>query len=153
MRKELRVMFRIEKPHLDKIDRLAKRLKLTRSQTIRLSLDEAVGKHLEPGYRGEIITMDKKALDSLLMALHNRIMELDPKYESQRKAKEAEELYQKVKKLKAEGKKAEAEKLINESYKKGMASVHFSWPDSKGELTPEGREEMLDERYPDRKKQ
>lgn len=141
------ITFRAEKPHLDKIDRLAKKLKLTRSQAIRLSLDEAVEKHLEPGYRGEIITVDKKALDKILVALHGRIMELDPRYKSQREGKEAEELYQKVEKLRAEGKKLEVTRLINESYKKGKAAVHCTWPDSKGELSSRERKKMLKERY------
>lgn len=122
------ITFRVERPHLDRIDRLAKRLKVGRSQTIRLALDEAVAKYLEPGFRGEITAMNTKALDSILTALGNRIRELeDPKGRSYEEAKKAA---LEVNKLRKEGKGKEADKIVNERAKKGLWTGYAYWPEA-----------------------
>lgn len=144
------VTFRVERPDFDRIDRLAKRLKVGRSQTIRLALDEAVAKYIEPGFRGEIVTVNKKDLDVLLTALHCRIEELESPKE--RSYEEAEKAARRVDELRKQGKHGEAEGIINDRAKKGLWTGYAYWPDAKEKLSPEEREKMLDERYPDRKK-
>jgi len=70
------VAFRVEKPHLDRIDRLARKLKVTRSELIRLSVDEALVK-LEIGYKGELQIINTKFLNTVLTNLGARIHELE----------------------------------------------------------------------------
>jgi len=65
--------FRVEEPHLNRIDRLARKLKVSRSQAIRLCLDEAIEKYVEPGYKGEIAVINTKQIDLIIKSLVKRI--------------------------------------------------------------------------------
>jgi len=151
--KEHRIYFRMDSTMLKQLDELGERLKLNRAQTLRLSLDEAIGKHTHPGHRGAVTAIGTQQLDTLLMSLHNRIQELDPKAQSARRAKEAEKAAKRVDELRKQGKSAEAHELLRGREKKGLATGYVTWPESpKGELSPEEKEKMLDERYPGRKK-
>lgn len=142
--------FRANWAYVQKVKKLSAKLRMGTSETIRLALDEAIGKHLSPGYRGEIIVVDKKALDNILMALHNRIYELEfPKEESYEEAAKAAK---RVDELRRQGKDGEAEGIINDRAKKGLWTGYAYWPDAKEKLSPEEQGKMLDERYSDRKK-
>lgn len=77
MLKDTKIIFRISKAHLDKVDQLAKRMKVSRSQAIRLSLDEAIGTYLEPGYKGELQVTNTELLNTVIGNLGNRIQELE----------------------------------------------------------------------------
>ena len=130
-RKYMLLNFRVEKPHLDRIDRLAKKLKLSRSKVIRLSLDEAIGKYIEPGYKGELQVLETKFLNTILTNLGSRIHELEnPKGTAGDRVREATEAAKKVDELRKEGKGKEAEKIVNERAREGKyTSPHFSWVD------------------------
>lgn len=145
MLKDVKVMFIIGKAHLDTVDQLAKKLKLSRSKLIRLGLDEVISKY-RPGHEGEITILETKFLNTVLTNLGNRIYELEnPGID------EEERLGKEIYKLNRAGKGAEAQKLINESIKKGLNPLYVL-PEEK-KLSPEEHEKMLDERYPGRKKQ
>jgi len=147
-----RIYFRMDSTMLKQLDELSGRLKLNRAQTLRLSLDESIGKHTHPGHRGAVTAIGTQQLDTLLMSLHNRVQELEnPKKQSYEEAIKAGK---KVDKLLKAGKRTEANELLKKREKKGKyTSSEFVWPEVKKELSPEEREKMLDERYPDRKKQ
>ena len=151
MAKDQRLYFRLDSKMVRQINELAKRLGLNRAATIRLSLDEARAKYMQPGHQGEVRVVNSKVLDDVLMALHNRIRELESPKE--RSYEEAEKAARKVDKLRAEGKDKEADEIINRRAKRGLWTGYAYWPDAKEKLSPEEREKMLDERYPDRKKQ
>jgi len=142
--------FRANQAYVGKVKKLSAKLRIGTSETIRLALDEAIGKHLSPGFKGEVVVVDKKALDSILTALHSRIRELEsPKEQSYEEAAKAAK---RVDELRKQGKHGEAEGIINDRAKKGLWTGYAYWPDAKEKLSPEEREKMLDERYPDRKK-
>ena len=143
--------FRANWAYVQKVKKLSAKLRMGTSETIRLALDEAIGKHLSPGYKGEIVVVNTKALDNILMALYDRIHELEfPKEQSYEEAAKAAK---KVDELRKQGKYGEAEGIINDRAQKGLLTGYVYWPDKKEKLSPEEREKMLDERYPDRKKQ
>jgi len=125
--------FRVEEAHLDRIDRLAKRMKVTRSQAIRLSLDEAIGKYIEPGYKGEFQVLNTEFLNTILTNLGNRIFELEnPKGHLGSRIRESAEAARRVRKLHGQGKDKEAEKLLRKREKEGKyTSSGFSWVDDK----------------------
>lgn len=154
MLKDVKVMFRIGKAHLDKVDQLAKRLKVKRSQTIRLCLDEGIEKYLEPGFKGRLQVLNTEFLNTIIGNLGNRIRELEnPEGTLGSRVRESAEAVKRVDELRKQGKGKEANKLLREREKKGLATGYAYWPDSKGKLSAEEHEKMLDERYPDRKKQ
>jgi len=122
------ITFRLDEAYLEKLEKIAKKLKLEdRSQVIRLFLDEGIAKHLQPGFRGEITAVNTKALDNILMALHNRIEELDPEEQAQIRAKKGAEAGEKVHELYKQGRKEEAKKLVKENIDKGIIPVYFEW--------------------------
>jgi len=143
MAKEHRIMFRADEALLGRIEKLGSKLGLGRGETIRLALDEAIAKHLKPGFQGEIVVVDKKALDSILTALHSQIRELEsPKEQSY---EEAEKAAKRVDELRKQGKHGEAEGIINDRAKRGLWTGYAYWPEAeKSDLT---RKEMLKQRY------
>jgi len=121
--------FRVEKPHLDKIDRLARKLKVSRSQLIRLGLDELLSKY-RPGHEGEITILETKFLNTVLTNLGNRIFELENPEAG--KHEEAIKAGKEVDRLLKEGKRDEADKLLRRREKKGLYTLSdFVWPESK----------------------
>lgn len=149
MIKQRSIRFGVEDEFIKKVDELADKLELNRNEMIRLALDDAIGKYLHPGHKGNIMAVYTKQLDELLKSLYHRIEELDPKIRAQRRAKEAREIGEKVYDLHKVGKHGEAKRLVNESVKKGIYPTYAYWPEAKEKLTPEGRKAMLKERYPD----
>lgn len=125
MLKEHRIYFRLDSKMLNELDELAKKLGLNRAETIRLSLDEATAKHTHLGHRGTITAINTELLDNLLMALHNRIRELDPKEQAKIRAKKGAEAGEKVHELYKQGKKKEAKKLVRESIDRGIMPFYF----------------------------
>ena len=125
--------FRVEEPHLDRIDRLAKKLKVSRSQVIRLRLDEAIAKYIEPGYKGELQVMNTEFLNTILTNLGNRIHELEnPKGTVGDRLREAAEAAKRVSELRKQGKGKEADEIVNERAREGKyTSSGFSWVDDK----------------------
>jgi len=127
---KIRTMFRIEKPHLDRVDQLAKKLKLNRSQAIRLCLDEGIEKYVEPGYKGEWQIINTAFLNTILTNLGNRIFELEnPRGRVGARVREATEAARKVSELREQGKGKEADKIVNERAAQGLSTVSFSWVD------------------------
>lgn len=130
MIKDTKIIFRIAKAHLEKVDQLAKKLKLSRSRLICVCLNEGIAKYLEPGYKGEWQVLNSEFLNTMVGNLGNRILELENpgagKYEEGIKAgKEIDRL------LKG-GKRPEAEKLLRKREKKGLYTVSdFVWLEDK----------------------
>lgn len=130
MIKDTKIIFRIAKAHLEKVDQLAKKLKLSRSRLICVCLNEGIAKYLEPGYKGEWQVLNSEFLNTMVGNLGNRILELENpgagKYEEGIKAgKEIDRL------LKG-GKRGEAEKLLRKREKAGLYTVSdFVWLEDK----------------------
>ena len=121
--------FRVEEPHLDRIDRLARKLKVSRSQAIRLCLDEAIAKYIEPGYKGELQVMNTEFLNTILTNLGSRIFELENPEAG--KYKKAIEAGKEVDRLLKAGKRAEANELLRKREKEGKYTTSgFTWPES-----------------------
>ncbi len=75
--KEKIVTFKASLEYMELIDRLCAVLKLDRSKTIRLALDEAVKKYASKSFCGDITVMDTKTYHATLMSFSDRINRLD----------------------------------------------------------------------------
>lgn len=51
------INFKASAEYLGMLDKLGSELSLDRSKTIRVALDEAIEKHIAPGYKGELIVV------------------------------------------------------------------------------------------------
>ena len=83
--KEKIVTFKASLEYMELIDRLCAALKLDRSKTIRLALDEAVEKYISQGFRGDIFVMDTKTYHATIMSFSdrmNRVGELEMEIKS-----------------------------------------------------------------------
>lgn len=128
MAKEHRIMFRADETLLERIEKLGSKLGLGRGETIRLAIEEAIAKHLEPGFKGEITVISTKFLNTILTNLGNRIYELEsPKEQSH---EEAEKAAKKVDELRKQGRHKEADKIVNERAKKGLWTGYAYWPEA-----------------------
>lgn len=131
MLKDVKVMFKIGKAHLDTVDQLAKKLKLSRSKVIRLGLDEVLAKY-KPGYKGEWQIINTEFLNIIIGNLGNRIFELEnPKGQLGVVVQSAAEASKKVDELRRQGKDKEADRIINERAKKGLYTGYTAWQDDK----------------------
>lgn len=116
--KEHRVLFRMSPTMLKQLDEVSGRLKLKRPEAIRLGIDQLIEKY-RPGHEGEITILETKFLNTVLTNLGNRIYELEnPGID------EEERLGKEIYKLNRAGKGAEAQKLINESIKRGLNPLY-----------------------------
>lgn len=127
MTKEHRIYFRCDSKMLRQLDELSSKLGVNRAEAIRFSLDKAIAEHMHSGHRGAITAINTKLLDNILMALHNRIEELDPQAQIKTRAKKGIEAGKKAHELYRQGKKKEAKKLVKESIDKGIVPVYFEW--------------------------
>ena len=75
--KEKIVTFKASSEYMELIDRLGAALKLDRSKTIRLALDEAVDKYISKGFHGDIFIMDTKTYHATIMSFSGRMKRVD----------------------------------------------------------------------------
>ncbi|MFQ5486132.1 MAG: ribbon-helix-helix protein, CopG family, partial [Desulfobacterales bacterium] len=75
--KEKIVTFKASSEYMELLERLCAVLKLDRSKTIRIALDEAVEKYVSKSICGDIIVMDTKTYHATLMSFFDRINRLN----------------------------------------------------------------------------
>ena len=75
--KEKIVTFKASSEYIELIDRLGAALKLDRSKTIRLALDEAVKKYISKSFLGDIFIMDTKTYHATIMSFSDRIKKVN----------------------------------------------------------------------------
>jgi len=71
------VTFKADSQYLEKLNELSRELKLDRSKTIRLALDEMIAKYTEPGYKGEMTVVNNEFLDLFMERISRRMRELE----------------------------------------------------------------------------
>jgi len=71
--KDKSIVFRAEPEYLDKIDALGLKLGgVNRSKAIRLAVDEAIIKHVDPGFKGELMVFPAESFDSIVRHYQDR---------------------------------------------------------------------------------
>ncbi|HJO63297.1 MAG TPA: ribbon-helix-helix protein, CopG family, partial [Desulfobacterales bacterium] len=75
--KEKIVTFKASSEYIELIDHLGAALKLDRSKTIRLALDEAVEKYISKSFLGDIFIMDTKTYHATIMSFSDRIKKVN----------------------------------------------------------------------------
>jgi len=153
MNKRRQVMFRTDEVLFKKIGELAKKMKINQSEVIRIGIEELIFKYADSTFKGELVVMDREKLDDFLKILYKQIpvdTQIHTDYQEQEKRRKGAEIGERIHKLNQTGKKVEAKKLREEALKQGLRPFYIP---QAPELTPEEREKMLDERYPDRKRQ
>lgn len=78
------ITFKADEEYLGMLDKLAEVLCLDRSKTIRVALDDAIAKYGTPGYQGDLVVIDPKALGKILTAHMDRVRMLERELEREK---------------------------------------------------------------------